>query len=367
MLDRRGREAVAAVASVSIASAVVDGLRWRYQHHVEPHVVLHRNPSVFLKRVVANRRARAMAAPVAYVYANPTNAGDYASYLGVRRLLGLQGAQFFCDPVAARGTERALKRGARPGAPWSAVVIGGGGLLQTAFDGFWTAVTDMDVPIVLFGVGANQSMPIRNVTGDALLNRIASKAAAIHVRDEFSRELLASRGAQVTVGICPSLSVVVDRARALEQSQTHLLHTVHQTDLQIAGADAGRMRTKLQAAARRLKLEYDEVDHMSGAGDALLQRYARAAVVVSSRLHGAIFAHGMQKPCFAIDCDRKMRAFLDTHAPHTPCIDARHAESAVEAALLAEIVDRFKPASCADALAANQARMRDIQSTLNLG
>jgi polysaccharide pyruvyl transferase WcaK-like protein len=138
-------------------------------------------------------------------------------------------------------------------------------------------------------------------------------------------------------------------------------------DLKFAGIDPDEVRTRLRTVATTMGLSYDAIDHMSGAGRGLLKRYARAAVVVSSRLHGAIFAAALRKPLLAIECDRKMGAFLDTHAPRTPRANARSLNAAIQANALAAIVDGFAPYDYEQAMAANRTKMREIASTLERG
>lgn len=349
------------------AAKLVEGLRWRYRSYLEPHVIVHRNPAVYVRRCFRNSRARQSDAPVAYVCANPSNAGDYASQLGVRHLSALPGVEMFCDPAGTAVTLRGLRAGPRPGVKWAAVFIGGGGVLQECFDPFWRGIADIDVPLVLFGVGANEAWPNRRATDAALLARIAGKAAAMHVRDEFTRRLLVEHTeTPVTVGICPSVNYVADRATTLIAKPTHLLHAVHDVDLRFAGIDPDDLRERLRASAVEMGLKYDEVDHMSGVDRPLLRRYARAALVVSSRLHGAIFAYAMRKPCVAIECDQKMGGFLDTHAPRTPSVHGRNLKSAMQSDALARVIDAFTPYDYQPGLAANRARMREIAASLEL-
>ena len=345
----------------------VDGLRWRYRNYVEPHVIIHRNPAVFVGRYLRNSRARLSAAPIAYVCANPSNAGDYASQLGVRHLSALPGVEMFCDPAGTPATLAWLRAGPRPGARWAAVFVGGGGVLQECFDPFWRGLVELDVPLVLYGVGANDAWPNRRATNGALLARIAGTSVAMHVRDEYTRRLLAEHTqTPITVGICPSVNYLADRATRLASKRTHLLHAVHDVDLRFAGIDPGRLRAQLRAVARDIGLIYDEVDHMSGVSRRLLERYSRAALVVSSRLHGAIFAYAMRKPCLAIDCDRKMGGFLDTHAPRTPRVDAGSLQAAIQTDTLAHVIETFTPYDYQQGVAANRARMREISTTLAL-
>ena len=304
--------------------AFLDAFRWRYQSYVEPYRVACGGPVSFLRRSVENLRARGAEAPVAYVYANPTNAGDFASALGVRMLAAHPGIALHCDAVAVPRTLRTLDDGPDVGRTWSAVVVGGGGLLQQCFDDFWRGLLAGNRPFVVFGIGANAALPVRQLSASDVLTGIAQRAAAIHVRDEFTASLLIAHGARrVTVGLCPSVNYVHAAVSTIRRERRTLLHVVHEVDLRMAGGDIRRLRARLQSAAETLGLSYEETDHMQGVDRSLLGRYARATVVVSSRLHGCIFALASHKPFVAIACDRKTTAFVDTHAPRARCESAR--------------------------------------------
>jgi polysaccharide pyruvyl transferase WcaK-like protein len=317
---------------------LVGAIRWRYQRYVDPYRVVHRNPIAMFRRWIANRHAAAEEHPIAYVYANATNTGDHASYQGVRHLVGRRGVELYCAPLVLPMTLKTLASPPRSGKRWHAVFVGGGGLFQEIFDPFWKGVLEIDVPIVIFGVGANQAGNYRNLTDPALLRAVARKATAVHVRDSFTQSLLAPHGSvPVTVGVCPSMNYIHDMARDLARSATHLLHVIHEPDLSGAGVDAKVIRQKVKQIAGILGLAYDETDHMTGMHPSLVRHYARAAVVVSSRLHGCIFSYALGKPFLAIECDRKVGAFLESHAPDAPCLLAERAQSELSADLLAHV------------------------------
>jgi hypothetical protein len=341
------------------------GLRWRYHNYVEPLRTIHRGPYAYFSRWHANRGAAALAQPNAYVCADPTNSGDYTSHLGVRQLVNRPGVELYCAPAALKETTRTLMNPPRPNGQWQVVWVGGGGLFQSCFDPFWSRLLQSRVPFVVFGVGANQAGDYRSATPPELLRSIAENALAIHVRDRFTQQLFAPYyDGPVTVGICPSVNYLTEVARNLPRQATHLLHVVHNADVAMAGVSAADLRSVLRGLAGQLDLVYDETNHLVGLRHRLLRRYTRAALVVSSRLHGCIFSYALAKPFLALAFDRKVDAFLETHVPNNPCLAGDQALARLSANLLTEVAQRPPAADQAIKAAENVAAMRYIMQSL---
>lgn len=344
--------------------SILDGLRWRYQSYIAPYRALYRGPGTMVRRYLANRKALA-AEPVAFIYAEPSNSGDYASYLGVRHLVGQAGVELFAASLALKETVRTLSRPPGPGRRWQAVFVGGGGLFQNCFDGFWERLLELEVPLVVFGVGANQAGNFRQVLAPEMRRRLVAKAVAVHVRDRFTQQLFADYpGASVTVGVCPSVNYLHEAGRDLPRAASHLLHVCHPADLSLTGVSLPELRDAA-VAEWRLGLAYDETDHLAGLDGGLLRRYARAALVVSSRLHGCIFSYALGKPFLAIECDRKVGAFLECHAQDAPCLQARTALTRLSPDLLAEAARRPPQSDRLARMADNVTVMRGICEMLS--
>jgi len=345
---------------------LVDGIQWRYRLYVRPHLLLHRSPLHMARRLFNNWRALWASQRIAYVCADPTNSGDYASHLGIRKLVGRPGVELYCAPVALKETFRILARVNRSSQPWRCVFVGGGGLLQACFEPFWEGLLDTAVPFVLFGVGAAEQLPERRVVCADLLERIARNAAAIHVRDSFTLELIAQHTSGVTVGICPSVIAVAELGGRLPRQCTHLLNVVHEADLEMAGVEVGMMRYHLRRIAKLMNLSYDETNHIAGLNRRLLRKYARAAIVVSSRLHGCIFSYAMHKPFVAVACDRKVPAFVECYAPTAPVIIANECSRALTADFLYESIGNYFASGLTQHIERTRTRMRDILELLGL-
>jgi hypothetical protein len=68
-----------------------------------------------------------------YISANDVNIGDVLSNLGIRKLVGIQGVNLYCDRMYSEQTTRVI-RGAQSD---DVFIIGGGGLLMDYFMPFW--------------------------------------------------------------------------------------------------------------------------------------------------------------------------------------------------------------------------------------
>lgn len=345
---------------------LLGGIRWRYRAFVQPHLMLHRGAKRMLARYLGNRRGFRAPHPVAFLYADPTNSGDYAAYLGVRQLADRPGVELFTAPVATRRTLSVLKHGAHGGRPWQAVFVCGGSHLQGCFDPLWDGLLALDLPLVLFGVGAAEELPDRRLTRPDLVGAIARKARVLHVRDKFTRRILEDAGAaRVSVAPCPSVCYLARRASDLARRDTHLLHAIHDVDLGFAGVSIESLRARVRNLAHELDLVYDETRHMESITGRLLRRYARAAVVVSSRLHGCIFSYAIQKPFLALVCDKKLGGFMEAYGAPMPSLAIGEAERSLQATLLRQAMETPPSVDLDEGIAANGRRMREIVDTLS--
>ena len=344
------------------------GIRWRYEKYVEPYLLRHGEPLFAIRRFVQNRRLLREKRPTAFVYANPWNVGDFASHCGLQQLVGLEGVELFCDEAALPSTFGVLSGPSGSRREWRAIFVGGGGLLHDYFDPFWRGILKLDLPLVLFGVGINCLEPMRKNTDPELLRQIARRAIGIHVRDEFTKEILCDHDAEdVTVGLCPSVDYISQQAASIPRSRTHLLHVIHPGDLTMAGTDVDEIRGVVRARARELGLVYDETNHMGRLTHRLLRRYARSSVVVSSRLHGCIFSFAMQIPFVGIECDRKLGSFLTTHVQGSEPLNPRQLSSTLSAEFLRQRMSHAECGPTAAALQVNRDRMSGILDQIGRG
>jgi polysaccharide pyruvyl transferase WcaK-like protein len=260
--------------------------------------------------------------PVCYIYADAGNVGDRVSAMGVRFLVSQPGIELFASR-AGLGTTIGTLKWLQKNRAETRVLVGGGGLLQECFMPFWVALMDTELRFALFGVGANEIPGIRNLPPENMLRSLTRRAVAIHVRDEWTREILqSSQKKQVSLGVCPSINYLVSKfQRNHGGAGSYLLHVQHPVDVRMSGGDPERISAILKSLSADLNLCYDETSHIKDNLNGLARRYQRARFVVSSRLHGCIFSYAFGIPFVPILADKKTAAFVKTHIPENPVAD----------------------------------------------
>lgn len=339
-------------------STLISTIRqWR-----KAYLTYHRSPVFAARRSIRNQLALRGKETVAYICSDPSNTGDYASCLGVRQLARLNGVELYCNNAVSR-----LTSAPGNGKKWKVAIVGGGGLLQPAFEGFWDEILHADVPVLAFGIGINTLPPQRPVVSSRIIKLLSERAIATHVRDQFTFDAFERAGCyNVTMGPCPSINFLRTATRALQRSNKTLLHVVHPVDLQFSGVFLDDMRRRLLTVAEDMGLAYVEIDHLRGFSRSILYAYSNAAVVVSSRLHGCIFSYAMEKPFIAIECDTKTRAFVSSYVPNNAIIPASEVEAQLSAHFVWSAVEAGPAVVNNDELWENQARMNQILRSIGI-
>jgi len=310
--------------------SVYEGLLWRYKVYLEPHLLLDLNMFSAIARRYNNSILMRSERPICYIYADACNIGDRVSALGVQQLVGKRGVELFASKAGLPSTIKILNW-LQINRPNTMVIVGGGGLLQECFTAFWTQLIESTLSFSLFGVGANEMQGKRKLLSVSILRDLAFRATAIHVRDMWTRDLLQfGQTAQVTIGICPAVNYLVSKYSCnLNESKKYLLHVQHPVDISLSGGDPKHISSILKSIAIELGLIYDETDHIKDNLDTLAVRYKRSRFVVSSRLHGCIFSYAFKIPFVPIISDKKTSAFIMSHLPENPTIDAKFTKNEV--------------------------------------
>jgi hypothetical protein len=149
----------------------------------------------------------------------------------------------------------------------------------------------------------------RNTLGPvALLREIISHSRLTAVRDQLTWDFLRSDQVLPPV-ICPTINAV----RAVRPQGSALLHVDH---YELVGPERYEQMvdTARQAAAEGKRL-YLQANHRIPPGnDAALRRvldlYAQAELVLTSRLHGCIIGLAMGRKVLAVSGDRKIESFM---------------------------------------------------------
>lgn len=243
-----------------------------------------------------------------HVYANRSNAGDWLSAQGIQSLLAPQPVEeHLCDAPFVPETLAALSQAT----PNDFIVIGGGGLFMDYFLPFWEGFRSIAarVPFCIWGVGFCDSKTRSTRLSLDLLEEIVSRSRLCVVRDELTRRLLSSCPLPPPVP-CPTLLAVPSASDPTESSFLHVDH------YDVVGSKVYEtMVTLAQQFAQRTGRSYRQTNNLITAGSRsalaqVLNRYASADLVLSSRLHGCILALATGRRVLAVSGDRKVESFM---------------------------------------------------------
>jgi hypothetical protein len=303
--------------------------------------------------------------PVCYIYADASNMGDRVSFLGVRYLAGIPGVELFASYAGLASTFAVLNT-LQKKRPYTRILVGGGGLLQECFVQFWSRLLETSLPFAMFGVGANELGDKRNIPDHSLLEQLARRALGIHVRDQWTHDLLQPwHHREVSIGVCPAVNYLAPRfTTSGVTNRQYLFHVKHPVDITMAGGDPERLTLVLKNVAAQLNLVYDESDHIHEDLGLLVKRYQRARFVVSSRLHGCIFSYALGTPFVAVLADRKTAGFIDTHVSGNPTTDVHACQDEfLEKLLESEKMTQTSASGLATALAHNVEAMKKVMDS----
>ncbi len=291
---------------------------WRYHLYIEPIFDLYGSFGAFLG-FYYNLFFKFDKGRVVYIYANKRNVGDYISHKGIRLLIGHSGVDLYCSKAWISEFEKYINKAHDS---QKVAVIGGGGLLQPAFEDFWEKLLSSKIKFYCIGIGIN-FMNGRPLLKEELLREIVSRSEMCIVRDNFTFNKLSNLLGECSLSklrltACPSINFVnyLKKNNRLKQkaAQKTLVHVFHPSDLRLIGANIELIRQNVMAYANSRSLEYVETDNMSNDHINSISLINNAELVVSSRLHGCIIAFSCQKRFIPLVCDNKTREFVESHA-----------------------------------------------------
>ena len=262
-----------------------------------------------------------------HVFANRSNIGDWLSARGIQSLLApLPITEHLCDEPFVPHTLDTLAAAA----PRDLIVIGGGGLFMDYFIPFWDrfrGIMDRHA-FCIWGVGLCDLKAKSSHTPKNLLEEIIQASQLCIVRDEVTRAYL--QGCDLPPPVpCPSLVAIKPPA----DPGRNLLHVAHY-DV-VGPPNYERMCTLARSFAERTGRAYCETNNrIQASSEAELQRlldfYADAELVLSSRLHGCIIGLGMQRKVLAVSGDRKIESFMNAAGLADWVCDGNSLESLTE-------------------------------------
>jgi polysaccharide pyruvyl transferase WcaK-like protein len=142
---------------------------------------------------------------------------------------------------------------------------------------------------------------------------VLQNAAWVNLRDTYTVDFY--NVPEATVSECPTVAYLDDSwTKDVKESQNLLLST--HTGL-VDSHDRNIIERETRSAAKDLNLNFTHTDNIQtrtfGLHDIIKNCYQRSALVVTTRLHGAIIAYSLGVPYVAIARDEKVRAFCQEY------------------------------------------------------
>jgi polysaccharide pyruvyl transferase WcaK-like protein len=281
-----------------------------------------------------------------------TNVGDAAHVAAIQECLGM----VLDRPRWTSMPMRRLKREARTTAllrrinQHDLMIVGGGGLYaKWALPLNARLITEIDIPIVIFGVGYNRNLGDPPLT-QAQLDSIAvlnGKASLCAVRDEPSQQFLSNLGFEATLSGDPALFLRSKKTRLHLENKLRIginlaAHGWHGQEVYldrvveacVDAIDKLRQKHALQLfylmhtpkeadVARRLKKRLPGLRICRLSAPKLLYVYEQLDLVMAMMLHAAIFAYAAHTPVVNMAYDEKNRAFMTLIGHADRLIDVR--------------------------------------------
>jgi hypothetical protein len=234
-------------------------------------------------------------------YSAVDNIGNFTPVLGIQDLLGFAPDTWDCHtPVDWDLVHR----------HYSAIIIGGAGLLHGAFTRFWQEVADHSkLPMVVWGVGGcfpTSERARREPVAPGIAKLVFERCAHINLRDAETASYYGLRNCHVSM--CPTVFWLRRFRQSAPRRSRQVLLAEH-IDL-VPPEEVAQRKQLLETWGARVAWT-DNVQRPSfGLQRIITELYCSSRLVVATRLHGAIIAHGLNIPYVVRAYDRKLDAFV---------------------------------------------------------
>ncbi|NLD35998.1 MAG: polysaccharide pyruvyl transferase family protein [Desulfatiglans sp.] len=233
-------------------------------------------------------------------YSAVNNIGNYTPILGIRKII-----QTHPDTWNIHDKNIDFKF---INENYTHAIIGGAGLLHPCFSSFWRKYAEeCRLPTVIWGVGI--CLPLYSTGWEKedkkKVRAVFSQADLVNVRDEITVDYFDIKNANI--GPCPTIAYLSDFLTYKHPSK-HLLYSFHD---EILSSDKSEILYKqIQTKTKSTVLRTDNIQYrFQGIQKILKKLYCKSSLVVSTRLHGAIFAYGLGIPYIVFPVDNKIIDF----------------------------------------------------------
>jgi hypothetical protein len=269
----------------------------RFKHRVAYHLGIDRRTDFHDLADVEPERRKAQANVIQF-YSGVPNIGNYLPVLGIREMLE-EGTDVW-DAHDHEIDWTFVNRN------YSWAIIGGAGLLHADFEVFWEQfATHCHIPFVVWGVGA--CFPDTDDTpgvAPSTARPALEDAALVNLRDDITADHYGLEKAHVSP--CPTV-VHLENWESKKTSRTSTVLYSSHTEL-VDEQEQTALYEVIEASPHAFEYT-DNIEHRLEGLEAIVDRYAKSSLVVTTRLHGAIIAYVLQTPYIAVPRDDKVRAF----------------------------------------------------------
>ncbi|MBV6623402.1 MAG: polysaccharide pyruvyl transferase family protein [Rivularia sp. (in: Bacteria)] len=252
---------------------------------------------------------RTVNSPIMQFYSSVDNIGNYLPVLGIQKMLS-QSSDTWC--IHDKNIDFDFIN-----TNYKCVIIGGAGLLHECFEEFWNKfLNECRLPTIIWGVGLclPDSSGVRTDLVDStkrsgvsqkVVMEVAKRCDLVNVRDNLTANYYNFK--DVDISVCPTVVYVEKFKKSLYKESSQVLFSSHKELVAVS------TQKRLKASLKKLVPKFAYTDNIqkpsSGIDDIISRYYCPTSILVTTRLHGAIIAYGLNVPYIAIPRDEKLRDF----------------------------------------------------------
>lgn len=234
-----------------------------------------------------------------YCCANNTNIGDYFSMLGVRELVNMPGKEIYMagNPKQFDSEISRLKKD-------DILIIGGGGLLKDHFSKYWEIILNYkkknNFTFILFGIGVCDLKGQKTIINSNLLQDIMDNSKSLFIRPDIP-EILRVKAVET---FCPS-NYYFSKFKKNISENNYILYIDHEK--LIGKENNNKIKNKIINYCNLNNKKYINISNNEL--NNIYDIYNNAEFIFSTRLHGLILGHAVEKRVIAISNDYKIEGY----------------------------------------------------------
>lgn len=191
-------------------------------------------------------------------------------------------------------------------ANYDRVIIGGAGLLNKCFTPFWKQFrSECELPYIVWGVGGCFPYDEKNPCVPVSVARpLLQQADLLNLRDYITADFYGVPDADISA--CPTIAYLDRRVQSSNSDDT-ILYSSH-TGL-VSDEEQKLIYRKVDKSSYPFRYTDNIQSALWGLEDIIDRMYIPCRLVLTTRLHGAIIAYGLNIPYIALSRDKKVKSF----------------------------------------------------------